>query len=151
MSRWPREPVTVRAPATSANLGPGFDSFGLALGLRDIVTARVTDSGISVEVTGPGAETATAGEKHLVIRAMRTAFALIGSQPPGIALICHNEIPQGFGLGSSAAAIVTGLLAARALAGPAGPATLPRRRDTPAWPPGWKAIPTTWRPAWRAG
>jgi len=126
VSRWPREPVTVRAPATSANLGPGFDSFGLALGLRDTVTARATDSGISVEVTGPGAETATAGEKHLVIRAMRTAFARIGSQPPGITLICRNEIPQGFGLGSSAAAIVTGLLAARALAGPAGPATLPR-------------------------
>lgn len=126
MSRWPREPVTVAAPATSANLGPGFDSFGLALGLRDSVTARVTDGGISIEVTGAGAETATAGEKHLVIRAMRTAFARIGSQPPGIALICHNDIPQGFGLGSSAAAIVAGLLAARALAGPAGPATLPR-------------------------
>jgi homoserine kinase len=125
VSRWPRQPVTVLAPATSANLGPGFDSFGLALGLRDSVTARVTGSGISVEVTGAGAETASAGEKHLVIRAMRTAFALIGPQPPGIALICHNEIPQGFGLGSSAGAIVAGLLAARALAGPAGPATLP--------------------------
>ncbi|HEU5421568.1 MAG TPA: homoserine kinase [Streptosporangiaceae bacterium] len=125
MSRWPREPVTVRAPATSANLGPGFDSFGLALGLRDSVTARVTASGITIEVNGAGAETATAGEKHLVIRAMRTAFARIGQQPPGIALLCQNEIPQGFGLGSSAGAIVAGLLAARALAGPAGPATLP--------------------------
>jgi homoserine kinase len=125
VSRWPREPVTVLAPATSANLGPGFDSFGLALGLRDRVTARVTGSGISIEVTGAGAETASAGEKHLVIRAMRTAFARIGAQPPGIALVCHNEIPQGFGLGSSAGAIVAGLLAARALAGPAGPATLP--------------------------
>jgi homoserine kinase len=125
MSRWPREPVTVLAPATSANLGPGFDSFGLALGLRDRVTARVTEGGINIEVTGAGAETASAGEKHLVIRAMRTAFARIGMQPPGIALTCHNEIPQGFGLGSSAGAIVAGLLAARALAGPAGPATLP--------------------------
>jgi homoserine kinase len=125
VSRWPREPVTVLAPATSANLGPGFDSFGLALGLRDRVTARVTGSGISIEVTGAGTEAASAGEKHLIIRAMRTAFARIGSQPPGIALMCHNEVPQGFGLGSSAGAIVAGLLAARALAGPAGPATLP--------------------------
>jgi homoserine kinase len=118
-------PVTVHAPATSANLGPGFDSLGLALGLRDTVTTRVTGGPVTVEVTGAGTETAAAGEKHLVIRAMRTAFARIGSQPPGIALSCHNEIPQGFGLGSSAGAIVAGLLAARALAGPAGRATLP--------------------------
>jgi homoserine kinase len=117
-------PVTVRVPATSANLGPGFDSFGLALGLYDVVTARVTAEGLAIEVSGAGADTAGAGEQHLVIRAMRTAFAHLGAQPPGLALSCANAIPQGFGLGSSAGAIVAGLLAARALAGDAGQAGL---------------------------
>jgi len=109
-------PVTVRVPATSANLGPGFDSFGLALGRYDLVTARIRPEGLAIEVTGAGADTAGAGEQHLVVRAMRTAFAHLGAQPPGLALTCVNEIPQGFGLGSSAGAIVAGLLAARALA-----------------------------------
>jgi len=108
--------VTVRVPATSANLGPGFDSFGLALGLYDVVTARIRPEGLAIEVSGAGAGTASAGEQHLVVRAMRTAFAHLGAQPPGLALACVNEIPQGFGLGSSAGAIVAGLLAARALA-----------------------------------
>jgi homoserine kinase len=122
---WPDGPVTVAVPATSANLGPGFDSFGLALSLHDTVTARVTPAGVAIEVTGAGAAAAAAGEQHLVIKAMRAAFAQLGAQPPGISLMCHNEIPQGFGLGSSAGAIVAGLLAARALAGGAGLAVLP--------------------------
>lgn len=107
----------VRAPATSANLGPGFDSLGLALTLHDVVTARVTGRGLEIELSGAGAETAAAGEGHLVVRAMRAAFAALGGQPPGIAIRCQNAIPHGYGLGSSAAAIVAGLLAARALAG----------------------------------
>jgi homoserine kinase len=114
---WPKRPVVVRAPATSANLGPGFDSLGLALTLHDVVTARIISSGLEIEVSGHGEETAAAGEQHLVIRAMRAAFAALGGQPPGIALQCRNVIPQGYGLGSSAAAIVAGLLAARAIAG----------------------------------
>src|SRR6202042_3553422 len=101
----------------SANLGPGFDSLGLALTLHDVVTARVTGGGLAIEVTGSGAETQSAGEDHLVIRAMRAAFGALGGQPPGLSISCRNEIPQGFGLGSSAGAIVAGLLAARALAG----------------------------------
>ena len=119
-SRWPGRPVTVRVPATSANLGPGFDALGLALTLHDEVTARITEGGLSIEVSGPGEETAAAGEQHLVVRAMRTAFAELGRQPPGIGLRCVNTIPHGFGLGSSAGAIVAGLLAARALADPGG-------------------------------
>lgn len=118
--RWPGRPVTVRVPATSANLGPGFDALGLALTLHDVVTARITEGGLSIEVSGPGEETAAAGEEHLVVRAMRAAFAELGAQPPGIGLHCVNAIPQGFGLGSSAGAIVAGLLAARALASLAG-------------------------------
>jgi homoserine kinase len=122
---WLTGPVTVAVPATSANLGPGFDSFGLALSLHDVVVAQVARDGLTVEVTGEGAAAASAGEQHLVVRAMRTAFAHLGATPPGLALSCQNEIPQGFGLGSSAGAICAGLLAARALAGPAGAAALP--------------------------
>jgi homoserine kinase len=122
---WQVEPVTVRVPATSANLGPGFDSFGLALTLHDQVSARICDAGLDLRVTGMGSETAEAGERHLVVRAMRAGFDVIGSQPGGIALSCRNAIPHGFGLGSSAAAIVSGLLSARALAGDEGRAALP--------------------------
>jgi homoserine kinase len=105
----------VRAPATSANLGPGFDAFGLALGLHDRVEARVTGGGLAVQVLGEGEETAGAGERHLVIRAMRAAFDAMGGQPAGLVLRCTNGIPHGRGLGSSAAAVVSGILAARAL------------------------------------
>src|SRR5262245_21617345 len=118
---WVEGPVLVRAPATSANLGPGFDALGLALSLHDEVQARVLPAGLSVEVSGEGAaDVADAGEKHLVVRAMRVAFDALGTgQPPGLALRCVNRIPHGRGLGSSAAAIVAGILAARALAGAA--------------------------------
>jgi homoserine kinase len=116
--RWADGPVLVRVPATSANLGPGFDALGLALSLHDEVEARVAPSGLSIEVSGEGAaDVADAGEKHLVVRAMRAAFDALGhAQPPGLALRCVNRIPHGRGLGSSAAAIVAGVLAARALA-----------------------------------
>jgi homoserine kinase len=112
---WVRSPATVRAPATSANLGPGFDAFGLALGLHDQVEAGVTGGGLTVQVHGEGEETASAGERHLVVRAMRAAFDVMGGQPAGLALRCTNGIPHGRGLGSSAAAVVSGVLAARAL------------------------------------
>lgn len=122
---WLDGPVTVRVPATSANLGPGFDSLGLALGLHDVVRARVGGSGLTVEVTGMGATTVERGEGHLVVRAMRAGFDAIGEQPAGLTLTCHNAIPQGYGLGSSAGAIVVGLLAARALRGEDGARLLP--------------------------
>src|SRR5260370_25903147 len=104
----PGRPVVVRVPATSANLGPGFDALGLALTLHDVVEARIIPDGISIEVSGAGEESAAAGEGHLVIRAMRAAFGMLGGQPPGIGLRCVNAIPQGYGLGSSAGAIVAG-------------------------------------------
>jgi homoserine kinase len=112
---WSEHPVRVRAPATSANLGPGFDALGLALGLHDEVEAWVTGDGLSLTVSGEGDKTAGAGERHLVVRAMRAAFGAMGGQPPGIALRCVNVIPHGRGLGSSAAAVVSGILAARGL------------------------------------
>jgi homoserine kinase len=111
--------VAVRVPATSANLGPGYDTLGLALALHDDVSVTVTGSGLTLDVSGEGAaDVADAGEKHLIVRSMRAAFDALGCpQPPGLALRCVNRIPHGRGLGSSAAAIVAGVLAARALAG----------------------------------
>jgi len=121
---WTEDVVRVRVPATSANLGPGFDALGLALTLHDEVDAWVCESGLSIEISGEGADLAEVGEDHLVVRAMRTAFAVTGERPPGIGLRCVNRIPHGRGLGSSAAAIVAGLLVARALTG-SGPSRLP--------------------------
>jgi homoserine kinase len=103
-------PVRVSVPATSANLGPGFDSLGLALDLHDELTAEVIDDGLVVEVDGEGAGTIALDESHLVVRAM-------GITPPGIQLLCRNVIPHARGLGSSSAAIVGGLGLARALVG----------------------------------
>jgi homoserine kinase len=121
---WTADPVRVRVPATSANLGPGFDALGLALTLYDEVEARILEAGLSIEISGEGADLAGAGEEHLVVRAMRVAFAVTGGQPPGLGLRCVNRIPHGRGLGSSAAAVVAGILAARALS-EAGPDKLP--------------------------
>ncbi len=106
--------VRVRVAASSANLGPGFDALALALTLHDDVQARVADEGLVVEVSGEGAALAR-DETHLVVRAMREAFNRLGGQPAGLELSCTNRIPHGRGLGSSAAAIVAGVLLARAL------------------------------------
>ncbi|MCC9306892.1 homoserine kinase [Kitasatospora sp. RB6PN24] len=113
--------VRVRVPATSANLGPGFDAFGLALGLYDDVVVRVADSGLSVDIAGEGADTLPRTEDHLLVRSMRAAFDRLGGQPRGLEVVCANRIPHGRGLGSSSAAICAGVLAARAvtIGGPA--------------------------------
>lgn len=108
-------PVRVRVPATSANLGPGFDTFGLALGLYDDVVVRVAESGLHVDIAGEGAENLPRDESHLLVRAMRSAFDVLGGQPRGLEVVCANRIPHGRGLGSSAAAICAGIVAARAV------------------------------------
>jgi homoserine kinase len=108
-------PVRVTVPATSANLGPGYDSFGLALSRYDQVTAEVMPSGLNVEVTGEGADGVSRDESHLIVRAMRATFEVLGGQPEGLALSCVNAIPHGRGLGSSAAAIGSGVELARGL------------------------------------
>jgi homoserine kinase len=105
----------VRTPATSANLGPGFDALGLALTLYDDLTARVTTGGHRVSVTGEGAGELPSDEEHLVVRAMLATFDELGERPPGLAVECVNRIPQARGLGSSSAAIVGGVQLARAL------------------------------------
>lgn len=109
------DPVRVAVPATSANLGPGFDTLGLALELRDVLEAQVTDGGLVVEVEGYGAGQVPLDERHLVVRAMRATFERIGQQPPGLHLSCTNVIPHARGLGSSSAAIVGGVWLAREL------------------------------------
>lgn len=108
--------VSVTVPATSANLGPGFDSLGLALDLRDTLHAEVIESGLEIEVTGAGADSVPRDESHLVVRSMRSAFDVLGESPSGLRLTCENAIPHARGLGSSSAAIVGGLALARALA-----------------------------------
>ena len=115
MATFVEGPVRVTVPATSANLGPGFDSLGLALSLRDRLEAEVRPEGLVVEVEGAGADGVPRDESHLVVRAMRAAFELMGAQPPGLRLSCHNVIPHARGLGSSSAAIVAGVVLARGL------------------------------------
>jgi homoserine kinase len=106
----------VDVPATSANLGPGFDSLGLALGLTDEVHVTVTGDEVRVEMQGEGADELPTGEDHLVVRALRAALDEAGcEQPAGLLLRCHNRLPHGRGLGSSASAAVAGVLAARGL------------------------------------
>ncbi|MFL6160304.1 MAG: homoserine kinase [Marmoricola sp.] len=107
--------MTVRVPATSANLGPGFDCLGLALELHDLLTGEVTDSGLEVEVVGEGESLLPRDDRHLVVRSMRAAFQVLGVEAPGLRLRFENRIPQSRGLGSSSAAIVGGLALARAL------------------------------------
>lgn len=113
--------ITVRVPATSANLGPGFDSLGLALGLYDTVRVRTTDDeGIRVAVRGEGEATVPLDESHLVVRTICSTLDRCGSAVRGLSVEAQNAIPHGRGLGSSAAAIVSGVLAANALLPEAG-------------------------------
>ena len=110
--------VAVRVPASSANLGPGFDALGLALGLHDEVDVDVTAAGLEVDVAGEGAGGVPRDESHLVVRALRATLEVLGAaQPRGLALRCRNAIPHARGLGSSAAAVVAGIAAGYALAG----------------------------------
>jgi homoserine kinase len=113
--------ATVRVPATSANLGPGFDAFGLALDLCDEVRAEVRDgAGLFVRVEGQGAGVVPTDERHLVVRVLREELAAAGFAAPGLDVLCRNVIPHGRGLGSSASAIVAGLAVARGLLRAAG-------------------------------
>jgi homoserine kinase len=115
--RRPCDQVRVRVPATSANLGPGFDAFGLALTLYDDLIVTPGGSGVTVEVTGAGAGEVPLDESHLVVRSIRRGLEALGASVPGFTLRCENRIPHGRGLGSSSAAIVGGLAAAYGLAG----------------------------------
>jgi homoserine kinase len=109
----------VTVPASSANLGPGFDALGLALGLHDVVEVQVIQAGLKVEVFDAGAggvEDVPTDETHLVVRAIRATCERLGVRVPGLHLRCFNKIPHARGLGSSAAAVVSGIAAGYALA-----------------------------------
>ena len=108
--------VSVSVPATSANLGPGYDALGLALEIRDFVTAQFTDDNkITVEVTGQGAGKLPTDGTHLIAKTIIDACKAFGTDVTGLHVECKNAIPQGRGLGSSAAAIVAGLVLASEL------------------------------------
>jgi homoserine kinase len=106
--------VRVHVPATSANLGPGFDALGLALGMHDELVLRITsEPGLRIEAYGD----APTDETNLVVQGARAAFDAVGEQPPGLELAYTARIPHSRGLGSSAAAICSGVTGALALAG----------------------------------
>lgn len=108
--------VRVRVPATSANLGPGFDSMGIALAHYDTIEIRVLGTPeVVVEVTGEGAGELPTGEDHLIVQAIRATLDVVGAPQVGLHLTCENKIPHGRGMGSSAAAVVAGILAVRML------------------------------------
>jgi homoserine kinase len=109
-------PAKVRVSASSANLGAGFDSLGLALELYDVLAAQVADEKcLEVDLAGEGAEELRRDAKNLVVKSMNTAFDHMGGRPRGLRLSCANSIPHSRGLGSSSAAIIGGMALARAL------------------------------------
>jgi homoserine kinase len=107
-------------PASSANLGPGFDSLGLALSLYDEIIVETTDSGLVVEVEGEGAGELVLDAGHLVVRAVQHGLQAAGVGAAGLIVRCRNAIPHSRGLGSSAAAVVGGLAAVNGLLVQAG-------------------------------
>jgi homoserine kinase len=118
--------VTVRVPATSANLGPGYDSLGLALALHDTLTVESLETDeLLFELSGEGAETLPRDASHLVIRAMEAAFERLGYRHGGLKVIADNVNPHGRGLGSSASAVVAAVSAANAMV----PESAQRGRD----------------------
>lgn len=109
--------VRVRVPASTANLGPGFDALGLSLALYNYVEAEETQSGLLMEISGEGAEKLPRDDQNLILKCMKQVFDRAGYKPAGLHVKCENHIPLARGLGSSAAAIVGGLVAANYLAG----------------------------------
>lgn len=101
--------ATAVVAASSANLGPGFDSLGLALSLYDEIVVEVIESGLIVEVEGEGAGQTPLDSEHLVVRAIEHGLQSASVAAPGLKLRCRNDIPHSRGLGSSAAAVVGGL------------------------------------------
>ncbi len=109
--------IKVRVPATSANLGPGFDSMGLALGLYNYVTAEETDGGLVIDILDESRKFLAKDERNLVYRSMKAVFHKVGYSVKGLHLTLDNQIRVTRGLGSSSAGIVSGLVAANAMSG----------------------------------
>ncbi|QNQ90037.1 homoserine kinase [Corynebacterium poyangense] len=109
--------VRVKVPASSANLGPGFDTLGIALSLYDTVEVEVIDQGLVVEIYGEGEDVLPRDATHLVVKAIYSGLKAADVTAPGLKVTCTNAIPQSRGLGSSASAAVAGIAAAQGLAG----------------------------------
>ena len=109
------ERATVRVPATTANMGPGFDSFGMAFRYYDEVSVRPITGVTRVIVEGVGAETVPTDDDNLVVQALRAGLDAVGAPQAGFEMRCVNRIPHGGGMGSSASAAVAGLMLARGL------------------------------------
>jgi homoserine kinase len=108
--------VHVKVPATTANLGPGFDTLGLALALYNELDVEVlAEPGLDIRVEGVGADDVPRDDSNLVVRSLAHAFAWAGVPVPGLRLTARDAIPHGRGLGSSGAAIVAGIMAAKGL------------------------------------
>ena len=107
----------VTVPGSTANLGPGFDTLGLAVGIYDTVEVEVTASGLDVEIFGEGANDLPRDASHLVVKAINSALHAADAHAPGLKVTCTNNIPQSRGLGSSASAAVAGVIAGNTLAG----------------------------------
>ena len=108
--------VTVKVPATTANLGPGLDTLGLALAIYDELEVRVRpEPGAFVEVHGVGEGEVPTDDTNLVVQSIRYVFDAYQQPMPGLSLVAHNVIPHGRGMGSSGAAIVSGIMAAKGL------------------------------------
>ncbi|NOP99650.1 MULTISPECIES: homoserine kinase [Mycolicibacterium] len=112
--------ATAVVAASSANLGPGFDSLGLALSLYDEIIVETTESGLRLEVEGEGAGQVPLDATHLVVRAIEAGLQATGHRAGGLIVRCRNEIPHSRGLGSSAAAVVGGLAVVNGLVAQAG-------------------------------
>ncbi|MDY0909115.1 homoserine kinase [Microbacterium sp. CFBP9034] len=112
----PGRRVVVRVPATSANLGPGFDTLGLALSVYDELDVTSLEEGVlDIDIDGEGVADVPRDASNLVVRSIAYAYESVGRRMPGLRLRAHNVIPHGRGLGSSGAAVVSGLLAAKGL------------------------------------
>ncbi len=109
--------VRVQVPATTANLGPGFDCLGMALQLYNSVEMSVTPSGLLIEVQGEGSPDIPRNEDNLVYQAALKVFKQAGYRPPGLKIKLNNNIPVARGLGSSTACIVGGMIAANIISG----------------------------------
>lgn len=107
--------LVIRVPASTANLGPGFDCLSLALGLYNKLYVQVADRGLRLQIEGEGADTLPSDRSNLLYRAVAFGFQRIETALPGLSLRMVNCIPPRSGLGSSAAAVVAGLVAANAL------------------------------------
>ncbi len=108
--------VTLRAPATTANMGPGFDSMGMALDIFNTVSVEPADS-LRISITGHGSDLLSRDQDNMVYRGFEAVYRETGTTTPLVHLSCHNEIPLRRGLGSSAAAVTTGLVAGNVLSG----------------------------------